>query len=191
MTLQEKLYHVPLDGGEIVYVKPLSPFARRAILDRAEELFPNPKPTDFEIKVENAAVPLNLPPEMNEGYQAALEQARRKQLSYYLETIILSGVICDTPEGKAETIKRYAPQMDILRSRAKTPLDEWTFCVMHCLIATSGDIDRVRNAAQDALSEEEILMGMKSFRRDVQRQTVGGNPAQSGPPGLTANGRAS
>lgn len=165
---EQKLYEVPLDSGEIVFVQPLTAFARQAIFDRASEVYPAPDKTLYEKPLENAPVATLIEAELNPEYQEAMKVVRGKRLAWYWEGVINAGVVVDTPEGRETTIQRYAERLKALRQSANLPSDNWFATVKFMLITTQDDVRYITNAASEALKEEEIRIGIHSFRRDIQ-----------------------
>ena len=183
MSIQEKLYHVPLNSGDIAYVRPLSPYVRMTLFRQCEELFPDPDPKPFEKPLANAFdATLTEAAENNPAYKAALLKARTLQLNKLYELIIDSGVVVDTHEGKAVTLRRYQARLDALRRVMTLPDDAWLATVKYALITNKGDIRRIADATNEALTPEDIAAGVAAFQRDLQWRNPDEHPDQAPAP---------
>lgn len=183
IVLPTKLYEVPLlDSGEVVRVKPTSPFARALILQEAFRLHPDPDPKDFERPLENAAREGAVEPvDLNPDYVKARNAAQDARTNYVYNATIKQGVVVDTPEGREATMARYALELARLKKSATIPdeWDEWLVVVLLCIVRSAADVIRIGNAANEALTEVDILAGVRMFRVPLQRIGLGGDyPAE-------------
>lgn len=170
-TIQEALVEMQLDSGEIVLIRRLSPFARQALLNRAEEIHPNPEKKLFERPlsdtVPNAMPGVMAAAEDNPDYKAALQTAKIAQMKWFNDTVIQSGVVVDSKEGREQTIERYMPRLQSLRELLSLPDNPWLATVLYGLITTKDDRIRIVKAAIETLTEEDIRLAMRSFRSEV------------------------
>lgn len=170
--LYETLYECPLESGELVFCRPLSPYTRFMFLQEAHKLHPDPDPAPYQEDVPGAAVPLKQFVEgsdKHQQYQQALKAAQHDRANHLFRAVLFSGVVTDTPEGRRATIARYATQLEQIRTFGDgVPDDDWLAVVTTCLVATSNDVVRIYNTASQALSEEEIRSGVRLFQRQVQ-----------------------
>ena len=171
MDLFETLVELALDSGETVLVRRLSPYTRQGLFVRAEELHPYPDKKAFEKPladvVANAMPGLMMPAEDNPDYKAAFHEAKLQQAKWFNDAVIESGVVEDSKEGRELTIERYKPRIQHLRTLMKLPDDEWQATVLHGLITTREDRVRIIKASNETLTEEEIRVAMRSFRRSL------------------------
>lgn len=169
----ETLTPVPMDNGEVVLVRPLSPFAHMALLEQARAEFPLPDPEPYRRPLPNALNPDDKEPaDLNPEYVSDRDKALRLQNNFFLNAVIRAGVI-EAVEGETQqaTLERYTAAL--ARKRAaiqRLPDDEWLACVMVCLMTTVDDIRRVAEFGSGALSKEEIARAMDAFRSDIQRR---------------------
>lgn len=188
--LTEKLYETPLDSGELVWIKPLSPLTYQALLNEARRLFPEPNPAEYQRPLQNAFVEgLLEPPEQNPDYVEALRKARVDQINWIYEAVIRLGVVVDTPEGKEATIARYAAQLAAVRKYTKVEEDDWLATVLYCLISTRQDNQVIVEVAREVLTREEIRNAVRSFRRPVQRSRSAAHHRKPGAPRVERRAR--
>lgn len=170
-TIQETLVEMQLDSGEIVLIRRLSPFARQALLNRAEEIHPSPDKKPFERPLSditpNAMPGVMMAAEENPDYKAALQTAKIAQMKWFNDAVIQSGVVADSKEGRELTIERFRPRLQSLRELMSLPDNEWLATVLYGMITTKEDRIRIVKAAIETLTEEDIRLAMRSFRREV------------------------
>lgn len=170
-TIQEALVEMQLGSGEIVLIRRLSPFARQALLNRAEEIHPNPEKKLFERPlsdtVPNAMPGVMAAAEDNPDYKAALQTAKIAQMKWFNDAVIQSGVVVDSKEGRELTIERYRPRLDVLRALVALPENEWQATVLYGLMTTANDRIQVIRAAIETLTEADVRLAMRSFRSEV------------------------
>ena len=183
---EEILYRVPLDNGDVVFVRPVSFFARQGILDKGRELFPDPDPESYQVMMKNApeGVEAFEPLEDNAEYQTARIQMMNGRLQHMRESILDLGAVVDCEEGREAMIERYAPQLETLRQMANgVPADDWIATVKMCAVSTGDDIRRIWRVASQALEQEEIRAGVELFRREIQRTPAATNHRREKSPG--------
>lgn len=166
----QKVFEVDLENGEAVIVEAISPLLLRTLWKAAEALYPNADPRQYDKPLEHSAIPGALAQgEESDEYKAARVAAFNKQNSHVSAAVIESGVVIDTPEGKAVTLERLRPKLERQRKflGELMPEDEWLAAVMFCLVTTRNDVTRIVEASKDALKEEEVRDWMRTFRRKL------------------------
>lgn len=187
----EKLFEVELDSGDVVIVQRLSPFARIALMERAEELYPLPDPTPYQQPVGNtpAGVTVLTPPEDNADYLRLVTDVKQRRVNLIYEGIITASVV-DIVGGREAAIARYAEQLHALRLRL--PMNDrytdWQAVVLFCILRVRTDTDRIVAVAGDSfpLEEEEIRDGIRCFRRPLQSHAAAGHPRPQSSSGAAA-----
>ena len=180
-----KTHNIALSSGVTAIVQPLSPYTRQLFTEAAREKFPDVDPTPYQKQVETSPVPLLTPAEDNEEYVKLRMNVAVKRLSFIYDSIIDSGVVIGTPQGKENTLAQYAPQLAELRKRLPgIPEDDWLATVKHFLICTKDDVRHIAEAANDKLTSEEVTQAVKSFRDQIQRGAAGKDHSGENTPDL-------
>lgn len=166
----QKVFEVDLENGEVVVVEAISPLLLRKLWARAEELYPDPDPRQYDTPLVHAAIEgLMKQGEESDEYKRASALSFNKQNSFVCTAVIEHGVVIDTKEGRAATLARLRPKLERLRQHLgdTMPEDDWQAAVMFCLISTRRDVSRIAEASKDALKEEEVKDWMRVFQRPL------------------------
>lgn len=164
------------ERGEVVYGRPLSPFVRRGILERALELYPAPDVTPFigDVDTEaglDEAHSLELAKQAayaSDGYRRAAQEVDNNRWHYIYAATLQAGAVVDTPEGQTATIARFADEVARVREIVPDPIsDDWLATVMYGLVVTYGDAGKVYAAAFQRISDEAMQAAVKFFRVPV------------------------
>ena len=187
-----KTHNLALESGVTVIVLPLSPYTRQLFTEAAREKYPDIDKTPYQKRVENSPVEMFTPAEDDPEYLKKHIANLAKRLSFIYDSIIDSGVVIGTPQGKEKTLAQYAPQLAELRKRLPgIPEDDWLATVKHFLIATKDDVKRIAEAANDKLAPEEVAQAVKAFRNQIQRSATGGDHPEATPSDLLPRSEAS
>lgn len=166
----QKVFEVDLENGEVVVVEAISPLLLRKLWARAEEVYPDPDPRQYDQPLVHAAIDgLMKQGEESDAYKRARMEAFNKQNGFVSVAVIEHGVVIDTKEGREATLTRLHPKLERLRQHLgdAMPEDDWQAAVMFCLISTRRDVSRIVEASKDALKEEEVKDWMRVFQRPL------------------------
>ncbi len=173
MEASERLYRVPLDSGVVVHVRPISPFMRALLVEEARAQHPDPDSQQYRKPLKNAVREgLTEPPEENPEYGLAVEQAARAQNRHLVNSFIDAGVVVGADPSREAVLEHFAADLARIRQGRDLPEDNWFVLVKYHLIASQDDIQRIINAANDALTEEDIRAAAAIFQRKVEWQTT-------------------
>jgi len=168
---QQLLYRVPMDCGVVLYVTPVSIYARQAIVRHAEALYPAPDEDEYRVALKNIpdGVEAYEPLDQNPEYTQARLTMAIQRLSYVREALIDFGAAVDAEGGREILIERYQPRLTALAKYVPDmPTDDWTATVKFCIFTTNDDVRRFYKAASQTLETEEISAGVRAFRCDIQ-----------------------
>lgn len=190
--MDNQLYEVPLMSGEILIVKPISPFLRPVIYEAVKREHPEPDPELYKRPLENAFEEgLKEAAEDNPEYVKARKKALQEQLFAFNEKVVRAGVAVQVKgEEREVTIGRYAAQLKEIRAMCPdAPEDDWTATVMYCLVSSVVDMALIRELSSEQLTQEEIAAAANSFRLQVQRTRRVGHPDKQSTSGVSAGSR--
>lgn len=183
MSITRDVIAIDTEKLGTVYVPRLSAFMIDAIKKKAGELHPLPDPKPYEKPLPDAVIEGDvIPASQNPAYQQALAQVMQAR-NRYLQYASLSAVeIPDGAPGKVvphrDVIQLYEHQLESMRAFATIPDNENTFAlILHYCILTPAEYIEIVNAAtrEQQLTQEEVLEGLRIFRRDIQRNTTRGD----------------
>lgn len=173
--IDETLIPVQLDNGEVVLVRPLSPFAHVALLNQIRTDNPLPDPELYRKPLQNALNPDDKEPaDLNDEYVKLKAGAQKLQQANFVDAVIKAGVVEKIDgEDREATLRRYADNIAIKRAAIRgLPEDDWLTCVVVCLITTQDDIIRIVEWGGGSLTKEEIARAIAGFRSSVRRRSA-------------------
>lgn len=177
MTKSVVRYETKFTGVE-VHITPVSPRYYKAVLDKAQELYPPPDTESFMKPYEQNedALPLAMEGEThyldktNPEYIRLLTQAAELRNEYIVQTLVSTN--CTFLPDTATLISEFADDVKRLREVSDdVPEDEWE-ATLWWVILTREDDRTIVNHLLDRLplTEDEISDELRFFRVDVQRQ---------------------
>lgn len=184
----ETLYQVELSGGETLSLRPLSPYARLAFIEKAAQLFPMPDPTPFQQIVPNtpAGVTVMTPPEDDPRYREMADEVNVRRANYVNNAIITASVV-DIEGGQEAAIQRHAEQLDTIRRLGAVPEDysEWQATLLLCVIRSREEVSQLINLATSKfpLDDKERGEAVKIFRRNLESPPNRGHSRKAGASG--------
>lgn len=177
-----KIVELLMDGGELVWVAPLSFHLVIAIRNQVRAKYPEIDEAPYHVPLDGAMVPGDTytPPEN----QQALESARleREQIIQDEMRKVCISLALDSPQGKARVIERYAADIERARDTLQLEGDDWFIAANYFVVQTENDLARVMPIVnrQLPLGEVEVANGLLVFRPQVRGRPVH-EPADSAP----------
>lgn len=168
-----------------VYVPILTAFAVRAVMQRAEELYPLPDPKPFEQPLPDAVIEGDvLPASNNPEYTKAVGAVMLKR-NQYLQDAIIAMLRLDGATHE-EVVEAYQPDLEQLRRFGVIhSQDDFVAIMRHLVLGIDEYKAIIQSASQtQPLSQEEIRDGMRIFRRDLQQHPTNGSRRKKGTPDL-------
>lgn len=169
-----------------VYVPILTAFAVRAVMQRAEELYPLPDPKPFEQPLPDAVIEGDvLPAANNPEYTKAVRAVMLKR-NQYLQDAIIAMLRLDGATHE-EVVEAYKADLEQLRRFGVIhSQDDFVAIMRHLVLGIEEYKAIIQSASQtQPLSQEEIRDGMRIFRRDLQQHPANGNRRKKSTPDLS------
>lgn len=169
------LYEVATEVGVVLLVTALNPYVRTQLYELAAVLYPDPDPSRYEYDVPNAAVPLKTSAMDDPAYQQLYLETKLRRLSKVYELMLDSGVVVDTTEGKAVTLEAYADELQQVRRVLKLEgeRDDFLDLVKYVLLRSGKEIKTVADCATNAITQEEMMLGIRTFPYHRERRADG------------------
>lgn len=188
MSLTRDVIAVETEALGTVYVPRFSQFMITAIVKKAQELYPSPDPKPFEMLLPDAALEGDMVPASQNPEYVNLIAAVMLKRNRYLQYAALSAVEIRDDDGKGknpishdEIVSLYRHVLESMRQPANIPDDENVFALtLHYCVLKPVEYTEIINAAtkEQALSQEEVLEGLRIFRRNLSRNGTNGHRSE-------------
>lgn len=175
-------------SGVIFYVTPISLATLRAIQLKAMAFFPYPDKEPYEV-LEDPETSFDpnqkLPAEVNPEYQALCRVVDKERKNWADRAIFNYTVECPKYPTHEALVTAFKPQLDKLRKIAELPEDDYEAVLFHLVFTwnqvalnekqqytpAGNEYGRIIDLAIQtvALSEEEVIAGIRYFRPRIQR----------------------
>lgn len=168
-----------------VYVPKFSMFMMRAIMQRAEELYPLPDPKPYEQPMPDAVIEGDvIPASQNPEYTKLLSNVMLKR-NQHLQNAIISGLQLPENCTREEVIAAYKTNLDQLREYASLPDDDFVAIMRNCILSPEEYRDIVTAATKEQpLTQEEIRANLRIFRIEIQQRAPSGDHRKKGTPDI-------
>lgn len=178
----------PLHKGLKLIISPVNGYAQRMLLRRAEELYPDPDRTPYEVVMEDALVPgTKLKAEDSLEWRELKFKALKKRQSCYIGLLLDT---CITVDDREAVCAPYAREIEFIREAGMDTDEAAGFVSDFVLLLLTkftmdGEIGALIRVCQGAtpLDEAEIIDGLRYFRkvelsRPERRKTATGSKSQ-------------
>ncbi len=177
-----KVVELVLDSGVRVYVRPLSPYTRQAVLKKLSDKFPYPDKKEYEEEIKDSESPgaiIKADDKNNsryDEYRELIETADSERSRAYFETIVEMRVTFPDYKDRDALIAHFKAHIDDFSAFMDLGDDIWLNTLYHAICASQSDITEIMDVITETLdimepepTDDDIHAAWRIFQPRISR----------------------